>query len=298
MEPPDDSPFSVEAFKQGFAVSVRSSSACEVELEMRGIDAPIINALRRIVIDEVPTIAVDKVVMYQNTSPLADEVVAHRLGLVPIMADPDCLALKGEDEEFTEENALRFYLKATGPTTGSAEVLADSMQWEPIGSQELRFPGGFRPLHGAIPLVKLGPGQEIEFEVYCTKGIGARHTKWSPVCTAYYKLFPGVALTTPVVGAEAEELVRLCPGVFAVESVGKKGEKRAVVVAPELSDVCRPYLAHPHLGPKIDLYRERGRYIFVIESVGVLAPLRILSTAIDILRNKAQMYMAILQPSS
>lgn len=41
-------------------------------------------------------------------------------------------------------------------------------------------------------LAKLAEGQEIEAELYCTKNIGAIHTKWSPVSTAFYRLLPSV----------------------------------------------------------------------------------------------------------
>jgi len=60
-----------------------------MEVNIDGMDAPLANALRRILIAEVPTIAFDKAVIYQNTSILQDEVLAHRLGLVPVDVDPD-----------------------------------------------------------------------------------------------------------------------------------------------------------------------------------------------------------------
>lgn len=55
---------------------------------MVGIDAAIANAFRRILLAEVPTMAVEKVLVYNNTSIVQDEILAHRLGLIPIHADP------------------------------------------------------------------------------------------------------------------------------------------------------------------------------------------------------------------
>ena len=60
-----------------------------MEVNVEGMDAPLANALRRILIAEVPTIAFDKAVIYQNTSILQDEVLAHRLGLIPVDINPD-----------------------------------------------------------------------------------------------------------------------------------------------------------------------------------------------------------------
>ena len=58
-------------------------------MNIKGIDAPIANALRRTLIADIETMAIDKVVLYQNTSVIQDEILAHRLGLIPIFANPD-----------------------------------------------------------------------------------------------------------------------------------------------------------------------------------------------------------------
>ena len=55
---------------------------------MIGIDVSIANALRRIMIAEVPTVAIEHVYMWNNTSVMHDEVLSHRMGLIPIMVDP------------------------------------------------------------------------------------------------------------------------------------------------------------------------------------------------------------------
>lgn len=53
-----------------------------------GIDASLANAFRRIMLSEVPTMAIENVFFEDNTSIVVDEMVAHRLGLIPIKADP------------------------------------------------------------------------------------------------------------------------------------------------------------------------------------------------------------------
>lgn len=66
-------------------------------------------------------------------------------------------------------------------------------------------------------------------ELICEKGIGKTHAKWSPVCTAFYRLMPDIKLTAPIENDDARELKALCPmGVFDIEDLGK-GKSRAKV---------------------------------------------------------------------
>lgn len=99
---------------------------------MIGIDASVANAFRRIMIAEVsdilevgkgpfhlyvektiqvPTMAIEKVYVMNNTSIIQDEVVAHRLGLIPIKADPLEFDYMTEDGGPTDLNTLVFKLK-------------------------------------------------------------------------------------------------------------------------------------------------------------------------------------------
>lgn len=63
-------------------------------------------------------------------------------------------------------------------------------------------------------------------EVYCEKGIGKTHAKWSPVSTAYYRLVPNIEIKEEIVGQDAEELKGVCPmGVFDIEDLGHHKSK-------------------------------------------------------------------------
>lgn len=63
---------------------------------MIGVDPAIPNAFRRLLLSEVPTMAFDRVFMFNNTSIIQDEVLAHRLGLLPIRADPRLFEFRAE----------------------------------------------------------------------------------------------------------------------------------------------------------------------------------------------------------
>ena len=65
-----------------------------MEFDMIGIDASIANSFRRILLSEVPTMAIEKVHVFNNTSVIQDEVLAHRLGLIPLKANPKLFKVK------------------------------------------------------------------------------------------------------------------------------------------------------------------------------------------------------------
>lgn len=102
-----------------------SCSDSEMVVRVKGVDAPLINALRRTMLDDVPTMAIDKVTMYQNTSVLNDEVLVHRLGLIPISANPDLFISKRDDCGFNNENCVKFKLKKKCDPENNDEKIYD-----------------------------------------------------------------------------------------------------------------------------------------------------------------------------
>ena len=88
----------VASVKASLKVKVISETEAKDELifDLIGVDAPIANALRRILLAEVPSVAIETVWLYNNTSLIQDEVLALRLGLVPLNVDPRLLEFKGE----------------------------------------------------------------------------------------------------------------------------------------------------------------------------------------------------------
>ena len=83
------SPAAAAAAKSGPQIKINELTRDFVKFELLNVDLAIGNALRRIMISEVPTMAIDLVEVKENTSALHDEFIVHRLGLVPLKCPAD-----------------------------------------------------------------------------------------------------------------------------------------------------------------------------------------------------------------
>jgi DNA-directed RNA polymerase I and III subunit RPAC1 len=222
-----------------------------------GIDASIANAFRRILIAEVPTLAIEYVFVNNNTSIIQDEVLAARLGLVPLRGGKEgllsfikwfkkpaedtpegeqfskaydyntiCLSLKAECTR--NENAAKGELDPT-KLYNDAHVYARDIKFKPFGRQSEYFSdeNAIVPTNPEILLAKLRPGQVIDVEMHAIKGIGSDHTKFSPVATASYRLMPTITIKEPILGKDAEKFAKCFPkGVIEIQSVTKEEAAR------------------------------------------------------------------------
>ena len=195
----DNQNWSPEIFSKLTNIEIKSKTKEEIVFDITGIDPTLVNTLRRIMIAEVPTMAIETVIINQNTSIIPDEVLAHRLGLIPILADANDFEEKKEDEDFNEKNCLKFNLKVKCEKGKNGKIINEQifskdLNIEFLGDQKNKFYDNKNNnykvglVHDDIYLNKLAPGMEIDLVCYCVKGIGRTHAKWSPVCTAYYKL--------------------------------------------------------------------------------------------------------------
>mmetsp|Transcript_24915 Transcript_24915/g.41661 ORF Transcript_24915/g.41661 Transcript_24915/m.41661 type:complete len:373 (+) Transcript_24915:298-1416(+) len=306
-----DNSLDFERFKKDFQANIVSLTDEVLEMELIGIDPAIANALRRILICEVPTMAIEKVFIANNTSIMQDEVLAHRLGLVPIKVDPADFEYRATEDIANESNTIVFKLKVKcvrkdGEMVNSS-VTSSMLEWLPAGSQlpedsetkltafmneQSPADGGVKMVFDDVLICKLRPGQEMELEGHAIKGIGKTHAKWSPVATAFYRLMPEVILKQEIVGEEAEQLVSMCPkDVFDIEEIGNV--KTAKVSRPRDCTICRECLRLPGWEEKVELRRIKDHFIFTVESVGQMPPEKLFQEAINILHTKCEKVLAL-----
>lgn len=299
-----DNSFTLADFQQNFKIKVLQNTADTLIFEMNGISAPVANALRRIFISDVETMAIDTVLLIQNTSIIQDEVLCHRIGLIPIAADPKSFTSYEPGMELNDTNATVFVLdvtctenpnaKPTDPVHvryNNAIVYSNQLQWVPQGDQAKRFASApIKPVYDDIPILKLRPGQSVQAELHVIKGNGRTHAKWSPVATSYYRQKPAVTFVEEFLGEDAVKLQESCPmNVFDIEDVALpngKTTKKAVVGDILNCTMCRECIRDPIQEPKIRLQRVRDEYVFTIESVGQLSPAEIFRRGIEQLKLK------------
>uniref|UniRef100_A0A673BWF4 DNA-directed RNA polymerase RpoA/D/Rpb3-type domain-containing protein n=1 Tax=Sphaeramia orbicularis TaxID=375764 RepID=A0A673BWF4_9TELE len=213
-----DDTWNMQNFQKNFRIDVVQMDESSMEFDMVGIDAAIANAFRRILLAEVPTMAIEKVFIYNNTSIVQDEVLAHRLGLIPIKADPRLFEYRNTEEEGSEIDTIQLQLKI-------------KCSRNPRASKDTSDPRELYLNHMDIKWLR--PGQELDIVMHCVKGLGKDHAKFSPVATASYRLLPEITILEPVEGEKAERLKRcFSRGVIDLEDVN--GETELV----HLSVIC------------------------------------------------------------
>ncbi|KAK4934733.1 DNA-directed RNA polymerase core subunit rpc40 [Elasticomyces elasticus] len=242
----EDLSWSLDKFRQNLKIQFHQNQTHEATFSLIGVDAAIANAFRRILIAEVPTLAIEKVYVQNNTSVIADEVLAHRLGLIPLKGSIEGLKklkwflepnpdMGFEGMERTDYNTVVLNLNvkcernpaadknATDPEEKyiNSSIYSRHIKWECQGQQAERFAGGpIEPVSPDILIAKLRPGQELDMILHAHLGKGGDHAKFSPVATATYRLLPMITITKPILGADARKFQKCFPpGVIELERV-------------------------------------------------------------------------------
>ena len=140
-----------------------------------------VNALRRLSISEVPTLAIDDVIILENSSVMHDEAIAHRLGLVPLRTDLDRFVMPHDcDCKSTLGcSKCRVLLVLDSEANEKTKVVTSG---ELLSEDEL-----VKPVSRDIPIIILAPSQKLKFEAYARLGVGKDHAKWQPTSAAIVK---------------------------------------------------------------------------------------------------------------
>jgi DNA-directed RNA polymerase subunit D len=142
------------------------------------------NAIRRSA-SEIPILAIEEADIYKNDTALYDEIIAHRLGLIPL-----------KNQKVKEGESVELKLKAKGKGERT-EVLSGAL------GEEVVYPG--------MPIVLLEEGQELEIVARAKSGKGKDHARYSPGLV-FYKHLPKIKISSD--GEKQTELAELYPQAF------------------------------------------------------------------------------------
>ena len=192
------------------------------------VDVSLANAIRRSV-GEISILAIDECDIYKNDSVLYDEVISHRLGLLPL-----------KNQKMKAEQNVEMKMKVKGKGEG-AEVLAGELAGDVI--------------YPETPIVLLGEGQELELVARAKAGKGIDHAKFMPGL-AYYKHLPKIKISGD--GEKQSELAELYPETF--EMFGEKVKVKDAAACDLDEDDMKDY-------PGVEISFD-DKLVFAIESWG------------------------------
>lgn len=256
-------------------VDILSLTEDTVRFVLEDVDVAFANAFRRTMISDVPCFTIDDLFIFDNSSVVADEVMAHRIGLTPLRTDLDSYVLPEDCECESELGCglcrvvLTLDVEAEDEirTVTSGDLVSEDPKVVPVS------PG--------VPLTKLAPGQAVRLEAYARLGTGKTHAKWQPVSSAIYQHVGDIEIDGKTCTGCAK-CVEVCPtNVLEIEG-GKLSvaDINACILCGDCVNVCPVDPAALTQGMKDNVY------LFTVESTGCLPPERIVTEAGRILTEK------------
>lgn len=264
-------------------VKVLSQADDALKVLLEDTEPAFVNALRRVLIADVPKMAIEDVEFhlgpiraedgkeYESVAPLFDEMVAHRLGLVPIPTDlalynrrEDCPTCHGEG---CPSCTIIYSLNKRGPG------LVTSADMEPIGDAKLR------PKDQGIPIVQLAEGQAILIYATAQLGTGKEHAKWQPTHGVGYAYYPTLK-------AGGKTLDALDPNVpFCRAHMLTTSLEEETVELPDDCTVCATF-RETYKVDSVKISSDPARFVLQFETDGSLSAKDVLLKALDILAER------------
>ena len=312
MPPAASSSASAEGKQRTPRVTVQELTDSTIRFVLEGTDTSMANALRRVIIAEVPTIAIDLVEVIENSSCLCDEFLAHRLGLIPLLSEKASemefpYNYAGDDESKTD---VSIDLRVKCVSDNTVDVTSDDLicnddrvvpidydpsrsaarGGDPDAAMDANEDSSTAPDKKGILIVKLRKNQELNLRCVARKGIGRDHAKWQPVATAVYRFEPEITIDEDLMATLTEEEKR----EFAESSPApifryNEQTRKVEIDAPETCTYDGECLKKAEeLGKPglVDIRAKQDVFLFTVESTGVLRPEEIVVHALNVLQRK------------
>jgi len=292
-------------------LDIKNISDCEIQLELKKAKLSIANSLRRIMMSEIPILAIEIVRFEINTSVFHDEFISHRLGLIPIRSD------KVGQFRYTRECDCNTHCHRCA-CYFELDISCDKLTKSVYSTDlQLKFPGkndfgqNIFPVHFSgtnkliekkpILISRLKPGQRLKLTAIAKKGIGKEHAKWNPVSSIKITQIPFFFIDFEKIDNNLKHLVKkkIFDILLDFKEVSESNTNRITHIDDSLgkknmtfSDPILIKLVEFFLKNKIDprkiLQKKKDRVDFciLVETTGVLDPLVVFKESIRILKQK------------
>jgi DNA-directed RNA polymerase subunit D len=253
-------------------ITVIHKTKSDIHFLVEDVDAAFANALRRTMLTRLPAMAIDEVLVLENTSVMYDEILAHRLGLVPLVTDLASYNLPSACDCEGKGCSLCQCTLTLEVEAGDDEVTVYSRDLMPQDPKIV-------PASGNIPLVKLAPGQHLIIEAYARLGTGSENAKFQPVATVAYKNVPVVSVDKSKCDL-CGDCVEVCPKrILKID-----GDTISTQNTLDCS-LCEICVKSCEPGA-ITIDSKNDTFLFKVESSGALSPEEIVEKAAEILKER------------
>ena len=276
----------------------KQSARNAIEFRMAPTDVAYVNALRRVVLTEVETVAfrseilengaTSDIKITKNSTPMSNEMLAHRIGLLPIhVANP---------LEWDSASHI-FKLDVVNDSPDTIDVVASDIKVlrvqgpgedpVPVPSVEFFHPDPYSKETALLAVLKghtaTQEAESLSFEAVATIGIGRENSLFNPVCQCSYAYTPD---TNPEHIREHYENWLATHKKISKEELEQNPTKKGELEREfKTMEVARCYL--------INEQGEPNSFDFTVESIGVLDPVYIVARALQVLQEKATFYSSV-----
>ncbi len=237
-----------------------NKSENEIDFLLEGVEDYFLNAIRRFAIGKVPTFAIEDVEFKKNSSVLFDEIIALRLGLIPLKTKDFRVRIGYEGPR------VKFKLKARGPGMVYASQLKSS-------------DSDVVPVYPKMPIVYLDENQEVELTATAIMGIGNDHAKFSPGLFVY-RGYPKITISK-----DAPDVSDVCPRKVLKFVNGKLKVDESRLIDCDMCKACEE-----ESGGKVRVEAEKEKFIVHVESWGQMSAKDVLIRTAKALQNDLEKF--------
>jgi len=245
-----------------------------IKFVLEGVSLEFANAFRRIVLSEVPVMAIDEVIFLENDSPLFDEIIAHRLGLIPLTTDLKNYNMRHECS-----------CGGVGCTLCQVELTCSvkaDLDGHIVRSGDLQSTDpAVKPVNENIVIAKLQKNSSLVFEAFARLGEGRDHAKYQPAQIGF-GYYPDVKIDFLKCSDCPNQCIaaQRCPEDIIDFSKGKAQLVKDYWQACTLCEEC----ARNCPQEAITVQDKPNNYIFTIESTGSISIKEIVEKAMIVFK--------------